>query len=194
MFGAVLDANVLVPSLLRDVLLTLGAGGMYKPLWSPVILDETERAIRMLRRERKLDGDDTDRYISRLLSEMQKNFPDASTTGWEHLEGTFGLPDADDEHVAALAMHAHAGVIVTDNLRDFPEHKLPGELHALSGTEFLNTTIDTNPAHAAVELDAMARRRESTLGDLLGVMTLQFGSVLSVDLLKPYADAAARSE
>jgi hypothetical protein len=33
-FGVVLDANVLYPQWLRDVLLTLAAMGYYDPIWS----------------------------------------------------------------------------------------------------------------------------------------------------------------
>lgn len=194
MFGAMLDANVLVPSLLRDVLLTLGAGGMHEPLWSPVILEETERAIRSLHHAKGRDADATDLYVAHLFSEMQRNFPDANIVGWEHLEGTYGLPDPDDEHVVAAAAHAKAGVIVTENLRDFPEGKLPGELHALSGAEFLDATIEVNPAHAASEMELLASRRGLTLGDLLDVLTMRVGRVPAFALLQPYVDMSARSE
>lgn len=51
-------------------------------------------------------------------------FSDAEVTGWEPLEGSYGLPDPDDEHVVAAAQIAGARVIVTANLKDFPS-KLP---------------------------------------------------------------------
>lgn len=194
MFGAMLDANVLVPSLLRDILLTLGAGGMYRPMWSPVILSETRHAIHQLRDAKGHDSAKTKAYIVHLLSEMERNFPDASVTGWEHLEGTFGLPDPDDEHVVAAAAQGQAGVIVTDNLRDFPEAQLPGELHALSGIDFLDRTIELNPALAAGELSRMARRRGLSLGDLLDLIAMKFGTIASLDSLRRYAELEARSQ
>ena len=193
MFGAMLDANVLVPSLLRDTLLTLGAGGMYQPRWSPVILGETRHAIRSLRDAKGQDKEQTEAYIAHLFSETERSFPDSSITGWEHLEGTFGLRDPQDEHVVAAAVEGSAGVIVTENLRDFPEAKLPGELHALSGVEFLDATIEVNPAHAAKELSLMAQRRGLSLGDLLDLMVMRLGTIPSLGRLRRYAEFEARS-
>jgi hypothetical protein len=40
-----LDANVLFPPLLRDVLLRAAEKGLYQPYWSAKILDEPERAL-----------------------------------------------------------------------------------------------------------------------------------------------------
>lgn len=46
---------------------------------------------------------------------MRIVFDDAEARGWEGLEGTYGLPDPDDEHVVAAAVVAGAGAIVTHN-------------------------------------------------------------------------------
>jgi hypothetical protein len=42
---AVLDANVLYPQWLRDLMLTLAALGYYEPRWSDRIIDEMRRNV-----------------------------------------------------------------------------------------------------------------------------------------------------
>lgn len=64
--------------------------------------------------------------------------PDASTTGYEHLIEELDLPDPDDRHVLAAALHIRAGTIVTKNLRDFPRRVLdPQNVRAV---HYISTT------------------------------------------------------
>ena len=51
---------------------------------------------------------------------MDKHAEDALVTGYQHLIPTLQLPDSNDRHVLAAAIHARANVIVTLNLRHFP--------------------------------------------------------------------------
>ncbi len=50
---------------------------------------------------------------------MDQNVDDALVSGYEHIIGRLTLPDADDRHVLAAAIHGGAGIIVTVNPRDF---------------------------------------------------------------------------
>ncbi len=55
---------------------------------------------------------------------MNKAFPDAIVEKYESLISSFQLPDEDDCHVLAAAVRCNADVIVTSNLKDFPEKYL----------------------------------------------------------------------
>jgi hypothetical protein len=52
---------------------------------------------------------------------MDRTVPDCLVTRFEELIGSVDLPDPEDRHVFAAAIRAQAGVIVTYNIRDFPE-------------------------------------------------------------------------
>jgi hypothetical protein len=51
---------------------------------------------------------------------MDATIPQASISGYESLIDILMLPDPDDRHVLAAAIHGKAATIVTFNLRDFP--------------------------------------------------------------------------
>lgn len=58
---------------------------------------------------------------------MNRAFPEARVEGFEVLEEIIiagGLRDDGDAHVLAAAARSCASVIVTDNLKDFPEKLL----------------------------------------------------------------------
>src|SRR5205807_1586397 len=109
----------------RDFLLSLAVEGFYRPVWSSVILAELEYEETLKWVGRGEHEDAAERRAARLVSRMRAAFADAEVSGWEALEGTYGLPDADDEHVVAAASTADASVIVTQNLKDFPAGRLP---------------------------------------------------------------------
>lgn len=50
-FAVVLDACVLYPSTLRDVLIRLGLTGLYQPKWTSIIQNEWQRNLRANRPE-----------------------------------------------------------------------------------------------------------------------------------------------
>ena len=70
----------------------------------------------------------------------------AEITGYEPLIHTLTLPDPDDRHVLAAAIHGGASVIVTANLRDFPAEALaPHRLIAQHPDSFVLTLLATDP-------------------------------------------------
>jgi hypothetical protein len=58
--------------------------------------------------------------LARTRELMRIAVPDCLVTGHEHLIDGLDLPDRDDRHVLAAAIHAGAQTIVTANLKDFP--------------------------------------------------------------------------
>lgn len=55
---------------------------------------------------------------------MDAHVRDGLVTGYESIIEQVKLPDADDRHVLAAAIHAKAEIIVTYNLKDFPARVL----------------------------------------------------------------------
>ncbi len=141
MFAAVLDTSVLWPSMQRDFLLSLAAEGSYRPLWSSAILDELVYHEAKKRVNRGMPAAEATASAQRLVTHMTAAFDDALVSNWEPLDGTFGLPDLDDEHVLAAAVIGGAEIIVTDNLKDFPADALPSSIRAVSAREFAYDTV-----------------------------------------------------
>lgn len=115
-YSAVLDACVLVPAALCDVLLRLAEEpALYRPLWSQHIITEMARAM-----ETKLHR--TAKEILHKQTEMNRAFPEAMVTVPKSLVNSLdGIPDKGDRPVLAAAIMAHANVIVTQNTKHFPK-------------------------------------------------------------------------
>lgn len=138
-FTASIDTCALVPVALADTLLRLAEHGLYRPLWSEEILRETEQAIERIHPE--LAG-----LARRRTDAMREAFSDACVTGWEPLVTALTLPDSNDRHVLAAAIMGRADVIVTNNIKDFPEAVLePLSLSAQTPDEFLLNQLDLDP-------------------------------------------------
>jgi hypothetical protein len=137
-FSVVLDACVLFPLPLRDTLLRAAEAGLYRLHWSHLILEEVRRN---LVKTGRLD----EQRAMRLVDKMQEAFPDALVTGFEPLIGQM-TNSPKDRHVLAAAAAVGADVIVTDNLRDFPERALaPHNVAAQSADQFLTDLLYLYP-------------------------------------------------
>jgi hypothetical protein len=159
----------------RDFLLSLAVEGMYRPVWSAVILDELEyHEARKLINRGVEEGEATQR-ARRLVEQMRSAFDDAEVQGWEGLEGTYDLPDSDDEHVVAAAVVAGAGAIITHNQRDFPPAKIPRGIQVIPPQEFAANTTSLDPIRARAAVASMVERSgrngprltEATILDIL---------------------------
>lgn len=191
MFIAVLDSCVLWPSTLRDFLLSLAIEQLYAPAWSSAILEEVQHneATKLEGRPPYFYAEEAGVRAARLVATMQAAFPDALTTGWEPLEGTFGLPDVDDEHVLAAAVIVGAGAIVTENGKDFPTNLLPRGIEVLSAQEFTRDTVSLNPntaLRAIRTIVARSGRHGPALNEdvLLNILENRYHLTEAVNLLR----------
>ena len=153
-----LDTCVLWPNSKRDFLLSLAIEGLYRPIWSDRILSELVFGLRKRDIRRGDDPLEVEARLNKLLTNLKVSFEDSCVSGWEFLEGQYQLPDHRDAHVVALAEFAHARAIVTENLRDFPEDKLPIGITAQHPREFVLNTIYMNPLMASQAVLAMSER------------------------------------
>jgi hypothetical protein len=151
--AAVLDANVLYPIALADFFITTAGLGLYRPHWSPRILEEIGRNLAANR------PDLTHEQIAYRLAAMDRAMPSASVDPPQELTDQMGN-HAKDRHVLAAAVVAEAGVLVTFNLRDFPaETCAPHDVVVESPDVFATRLVADDPALIRVAIDEMASRR-----------------------------------
>lgn len=137
---AFLDANVLYPSELRNLLLHFAVAGLFRARWSDAVHEEWIASL--LERRPDLMREKLER--TRRL--MDSAVFDALVTGYEGLIPALELPDPDDRHVLAASIHGGAQIIVTHNLRDFPAGILSKfEIEACHPDEFIGRVILASP-------------------------------------------------
>lgn len=116
----VLDACVLYPSVMREVLIGAASLGHFRPVWSARILEEWRRAALRLG---PVQGAQAEGEIALLRAA----WPRAEQPVSEGIEARLWLPDGNDIHVLATAIASSSDGIVTMNAKDFPRHMLAEE-------------------------------------------------------------------
>jgi predicted nucleic acid-binding protein len=149
---AVCDACVLYPAPLRDFLMHLALADLFQAKWSNAIHDEWTRNLLKNR------PDITAKQLQRTRDLMDRHIRDCVVTGFERLIPSLILPDADDRHVLAAAIHSRADVIVTYNTKDFPPRALAGHgIEAQHPDEFILGLLELSPNRVFL---AARRQRE----------------------------------
>jgi hypothetical protein len=113
-----LDASVLYPAPVRDLLMHFAVSRLFRARWTRTIHDEWIRALLTNRPDLSRER------LERTRELMDAAIPDCLVEGYDELIPNIFLPDPDDRHVLAAAIRANATVIVTTNTRDFPEAAL----------------------------------------------------------------------
>lgn len=116
----VLDACVLYPTVMREVLLAAARAGYYQPLWSDRILEEWARAAARIDPAQGVQARGE-------IAMLAVAWPRACISVTDGLTSRLWLPDPADIHVLAAAIAGHGDGIVTMNAKDFPRHILAEE-------------------------------------------------------------------
>jgi predicted nucleic acid-binding protein len=160
----VLDTCVLANFSLCDTLLRLAEPPrLYEPKWSEDIIRETTRTL-----ESKLKWPSS--LTTYFQAELRAHFDEAWIRGYEALVPRM-INDEKDRHVLAAAVHGHAPIIVTFNLRHFrPEHLEPWSIRALHPQSFLIEIFRQEESAVMTKLVQQAADRGRTLRQLLDIL------------------------
>jgi predicted nucleic acid-binding protein len=184
-YTALLDANVLYPAPMRDLLLQLAVTDLFKARWSADIHREWIEAL--LRNEPHRER----AALERTRDLMDLHTRDARVTGYEALIPTLTLPDTRDRHVLAAAIAGRCDVIVTQNLKHFPEAVLTTfGIEAQHPDDFLCNQMSLAPGlfcSAVRKVRARLKTPPYSVEEYLDTLTRQ-GLVATVAELEQFAD------
>lgn len=148
-----IDACVLYPTVMREMVLGAAKARAFEPLWSSRILGEWERAAIKL-------GPAGAAQASGEIALLRAHWPKAIVSAGEGLQARLWLPDPDDIHVLAAAIAGHADGIMTLNNKDFPAGILAEEgLSRVNPDAFLFEVAQNQP-------DLMAEIADHVLCDV----------------------------
>lgn len=162
-FKAVLDTNVIYPVIIRDLLLWLAHYDLYTPKWSEDVFAEWQRVME----RRDVPAEEAEKRVQK----VNMAFPDALVENYVGLIDSLDLPDPDDRHILAAAIKINADVIVTNNIKDFPEAYLESfGLTAKTADDFLTDIIDLNPEEAIAAFREMVLSKKNPALDEFQVL------------------------
>ena len=197
-FTALVDACVLAGALKRNLILSLAEAEFFRVRWSNRILDETQAAIHGIRLREGFPDDKAKADAERSRLAMETAFDDSLVEDYDDLISIAGLPDANDLHVIAAAVKTQAAVIVTDNIRHFPEQILGRfNLYARTADDFIADTVDLDLPKALIAIETMRQRLKNpeVTPEALLLRLEDIGLTATASLLRPsfVADRASPS-
>jgi predicted nucleic acid-binding protein len=162
-FTVVLDTNVIYPIVTRDILFWFAHYDLYTPKWSVHIFDEWRKVM--------ITKGVPPEEIDKRVEMANKAFPDALVQNYTPLISQLVLPDEKDRHVLAAAIKTNANLIVTNNLKHFPEDYLHTfGLNAKSADDFLTDIIDLNQKQAIHAFKEMVLNKKNPKLDEFAVL------------------------
>lgn len=167
----IFDACVLYPAPLRDLLMRLAMGDLFRARWTDLIHDEWIKNL--LKNRPDLKPAD----LARTRALMDAHVRDCLVTGFEQHIPTVQLPDPGDRHVVAAAIQGRADLIITFNLADFPAGEMKRyNLMAQHPDEFILDLLDLHPARvcgAAASHRKSLRRPPKNVDEYLNTLQKQ---------------------
>lgn len=152
-FVVVLDANVLFPFRIRDVLFTFAQEGLFRARLTEAIMEEwTENLIKL--------KPHLEKSVRQQEEAVRREFDECFVLGYQPLIEVLELPDENDRHVLAAAIKCSAQIIVTENHKDFPQGVLDkyGIESTLGADDMLTNTFDLFPQRGARALRKVRKR------------------------------------
>ena len=182
----ILDACILYPFHLRNIVVQIAADRLVDARWTDEIHDEWIRNLAA-----NVPAISVERLqITRSL--MDQALPNALVSSYSGYIGTVTLPDPNDRHVVAAGIASGASVILTWNLRDFPTKEL--KKHGLIRQDpdaFLADLYEKAPGETIASLANARRNLNKTrvsATDFIGILKAQKLIQLSSRLGKHLAD------
>lgn len=152
-FTVVIDACVLYPAPIRDIILSMASEGLLKPKWSSIIQEEWTRNLLAKR------PDLTKKQLNSTIDAMNTAFPDSNVENFEELMPSLTLPDENDRHVLACAIKCKADLLTTINLKDFPPKSIAKyDIQVQHPDELICNLIDLNEDLAYRAFENMVNR------------------------------------
>ena len=112
-----MDACIIFPTVMREMLIETAAAGGFTPLWSDKILEEWRHAAG--RADFEVGG-----IAGVEIALLKASWPKAMVQTDPTVIETLSLPDQNDRHVLAAAIAGEAEILLTRNLKDFPTKTL----------------------------------------------------------------------
>lgn len=180
----VYDACVLYPAPVRDLLMELAISGLVRAKWTERIHQEWMSSL-------VTDRPNIESRIQQTRRLMDVAIPDALVTQFESLIDGITLPDPKDCHVLAAAIKCGAQLIVTANLKDFPQEQLaPYAIDALHPDQFIEQQFGLNQATViacAKRIRGRLHKPELSVDEYLEILSSSRLPV-TADLLREYKE------
>lgn len=168
-FVAFLDACVLYPAVLRDVILSIAETGICQIRWSPDVLDEMERNVGKRAKAKSVkEAQAGAKYLRKI---MEDAFPDALVPRRRYQSLIPTMPnDEKDRHVLAAAIATRADVLVTANLKDFRFNSDFSDIEVQHPDKFLCHQLELSPDTFFTTLEKLASERREPMNTVEGIL------------------------